>query len=131
MRRSADGARPARCGPCSDRPAARGIGDPPLEFSGDVPLDESGALKVSPASYEYTRPYWNQIGATVVGRHVFDMTDGWDGQPGVFTTDPFTGTTPAAAGATGLSFIGGAPRLRPGNNRLYVVAGLGTAASTT
>jgi dihydrofolate reductase len=49
--------------------------------SGDVPLDESGALKVSQTSYDYTRPYWDQIGATIVGRHVFDMTDGWDGKP--------------------------------------------------
>ena len=49
--------------------------------SGDVPLDDSGELKVSQASYDYTRPYWDQIGATVVGRHVFDMTDGWDGKP--------------------------------------------------
>ena len=50
-------------------------------LSGDVPLDESGALKVSQASHDYTRPYWDQIGATIVGRHVFDMTDGWDGKP--------------------------------------------------
>lgn len=50
-------------------------------FSGDVPLDESGALKVSRASYDYTRPYWDQIGATVAGRHVFDLTNGWDGKP--------------------------------------------------
>ena len=49
--------------------------------SGDVPLDESGEVKVSQTSYDYTRPYWDQIGATVVGRHVFDMTDGWDGKP--------------------------------------------------
>jgi dihydrofolate reductase len=49
--------------------------------SGDVPLDESGDVKVSQTSYDYTRPYWDQIGATIVGRHVFDMTDGWDGKP--------------------------------------------------
>ncbi|MFG1883244.1 dihydrofolate reductase family protein [Micromonospora sp. NPDC049102] len=49
--------------------------------SGDVPLDESGALTVSQASYDYIRPYWDQVGVTVVGRHVFDLTDGWDGQP--------------------------------------------------
>src|SRR5689334_3349771 len=48
---------------------------------GDVPLDESGVLKVSQASYDYVRPYWDQIGVTVVGRHVFDLTDGWDGKP--------------------------------------------------
>jgi dihydrofolate reductase len=49
--------------------------------SGDVPMDESGQLKVSQASYNYVRPYWDQIGTTIVGRHVFDMTDGWDGKP--------------------------------------------------
>ena len=49
--------------------------------SGDVPLDESGQLKVSQASYDYTRAYWDQIAVTVVGRHVFDLTDGWDAKP--------------------------------------------------
>ena len=49
--------------------------------SGDVPLDESGVLKVSQTSYDYVRPYWDQIGVTIVGRHVFDLTDGWDGKP--------------------------------------------------
>lgn len=48
---------------------------------GDVPLDEGGVLKVSQASYDYVRPYWDQIGTTIVGRHVFDLTDGWDGTP--------------------------------------------------
>jgi hypothetical protein len=49
--------------------------------SGDVPLDESGVLKVSQPSYDYIPPSWDQIGVTVAGRHVFDMTDGWDGEP--------------------------------------------------
>ena len=49
--------------------------------SGDVPLDESGQLKVSQASHDYTRAYWDEIGVTVVGRHVFDMTNGWGGTP--------------------------------------------------
>ena len=49
--------------------------------SGDVPLDEAGQLKVSQASYEHTRAYWDQIGVTVAGRHVFDLTDGWGGTP--------------------------------------------------
>ncbi|RRS01732.1 dihydrofolate reductase family protein [Glycomyces terrestris] len=49
--------------------------------SGDVPLDESGALKVSQTSYDYTRAYWDEIGVTVAGRRVFDLTDGWDGVP--------------------------------------------------
>ncbi|MCT2277191.1 dihydrofolate reductase family protein [Micromonospora chalcea] len=49
--------------------------------SGDVPLDDSGALRVSQTSHDYVRPYWDRIGVTVVGRHVFDLTDGWDGTP--------------------------------------------------
>jgi dihydrofolate reductase len=48
---------------------------------GDVPLDDSGVLKVSQTSYDHTRPYWDGIGVTIAGRHVFDMTDGWDGKP--------------------------------------------------
>ncbi len=49
--------------------------------SGDVPLDETGQLKVSQVSYDLTRAYWDEIGATIFGRHVFDLTDGWDGTP--------------------------------------------------
>ncbi|MFD0688015.1 dihydrofolate reductase family protein [Actinomadura fibrosa] len=49
--------------------------------SGDVALDEAGPLKVSQASHDYIRPYWDEIAVTVVGRHVFDMTDGWGGTP--------------------------------------------------
>ena len=50
-------------------------------MAGDVPLDESGVLRVSQASHDYTKRYWGQIGVTVAGRHVFDLTDGWDGVP--------------------------------------------------
>ena len=49
--------------------------------TGDVALDDSGQLKVSQGSYDYTRRYWDQIGVTIVGGRVFDMTDGWDGKP--------------------------------------------------
>lgn len=49
--------------------------------TGDVPLDDGGVLKVSQASYDHVRPYWDEIGVTIVGRHVFDLTDGWDGVP--------------------------------------------------
>ncbi len=49
--------------------------------SGDVPLDASGQLTVSQTSYDYIRGYWDEIGVTLVGRHVFDLTDGWQGTP--------------------------------------------------
>lgn len=49
--------------------------------SGDVQLDDSGVLNVSQASYDHIRPYWDQVGVTIAGRHAFDITDGWDGTP--------------------------------------------------
>ncbi|WP_062388270.1 dihydrofolate reductase family protein [Demequina iriomotensis] len=49
--------------------------------SGEVPLGDGGRLMVARASYDYTRPYWDAIAVTVVGRHVFDLTDGWAGIP--------------------------------------------------
>lgn len=61
-------------------------------FSGDTPIssrdeqgyDHSGAgtgFKVSPASAQYVRPMWASIGAIVMGRHLFDLVNGWEGQP--------------------------------------------------
>ncbi len=55
-------------------------------------------VKVSQTSYDYTRPYWDQIGATLVGRHVFDMTDGWDRS---LRRDRPRGRRDAPAGARG------------------------------
>ena len=49
--------------------------------SGEVPLDDSGALNVSQTSFDHIRPYWDSIAVTIAGRHVFDITDGWDGVP--------------------------------------------------
>ncbi len=49
--------------------------------TGDVALDDSGYLNVSRASFDHIRPYWDQVAVTIAGRHVFDITDGWDGKP--------------------------------------------------
>jgi dihydrofolate reductase len=49
--------------------------------NGDTPLDEDGHTKVSRASAEYVRPLLDAIGTLVVGRHVFDLTNGWNGVP--------------------------------------------------
>jgi dihydrofolate reductase len=61
-------------------------------FSGDTPIievsdpkyDHSGAgggFKVSRTSAEYVRPMWEAIGAIVMGRHLFDLVNGWEGSP--------------------------------------------------
>ena len=68
-------------------------------IGGDVPLDESGEVKVSQTSYDYTRPYWEQIAVTIAGRHVFDMTDGWDGSLRAYRP---RGRRDTPAGARGL-----------------------------
>jgi dihydrofolate reductase len=49
--------------------------------NGDMALTEDGGLKVSKASFEYVRPMWDRIGSMVIGRHLFDMTNGWEGRP--------------------------------------------------
>ena len=49
--------------------------------NGDTPLTEDGWFKVSPVSAEYVRPMWASIGSMVIGRHLFDLTNGWEGSP--------------------------------------------------
>ena len=54
-------------------------GDHPLhEPDPDDPVPSIGVSKVS---FDYVRPTWDAIGVTIVGRHLFDMTNGWEGQP--------------------------------------------------
>ena len=57
-------------------------------FNGDQPLSaqdmadpEPGGLRVSRTSYDYVRPMWDAIAVMVIGRHLFDLTDGWEGRP--------------------------------------------------
>jgi dihydrofolate reductase len=50
-------------------------------FNGSVDIVDGGPFKVSPASAEYVRPMWQSIATTVVGRHLFDLTNGWEGKP--------------------------------------------------
>ena len=50
-------------------------------FNGDQPLAEGGSFTVSQASADYVLPLWGGIGAMVIGRRLFDLMNGWDGQP--------------------------------------------------
>jgi dihydrofolate reductase len=49
--------------------------------NGDIELVEGGTLKVSRTSAGYIQPMWASIGSMVIGRHLFDITNGWDGSP--------------------------------------------------
>jgi dihydrofolate reductase len=60
-------------------------------FSGDTPITEGGqqydhsgvgsGFKVSRASADYVRSMWEAIGTIVMGRTLFDLVNGWEGQP--------------------------------------------------
>lgn len=50
-------------------------------FNGDVPIVEGGPFQVSKASAAYVRSMWQRIGATIMGRRLFDQTNGWEGRP--------------------------------------------------
>ena len=57
-------------------------------FNGDQPLTAQdmadpapGGLRVSQTSYDYVRPVWDSVGSMVIGRHLFDITNGWEGRP--------------------------------------------------
>jgi dihydrofolate reductase len=50
-------------------------------FNGEAEIVDGGPFKVSEASIGYVRPMWQRIGTTVIGRHLFDLTNGWDGIP--------------------------------------------------
>ena len=50
-------------------------------FNGEAEIVDGGPFRVSEASLGYVRPMWQRIGATVIGRHLFDLTNGWEGSP--------------------------------------------------
>jgi dihydrofolate reductase len=51
-------------------------------FSGDTPITDTAAgFRVSRASAGYVRSMWASIGTIVMGRNLFDLVDGWKGQP--------------------------------------------------
>lgn len=50
-------------------------------FNGDTEIVADGPFRVSQTSAEYVRPMWQSIGAMVIGRRLFDLTNGWEGKP--------------------------------------------------
>ena len=51
-------------------------------FSGDTPITDAGSrFRISRASAQYVRTMWKSIGTIVMGRHLFDLVNGWEGRP--------------------------------------------------
>jgi dihydrofolate reductase len=52
--------------------------------NGDVEwygTDPDRPFHTTQGSADYTRGQWGRVGATVIGRRLFDITDGWNGVP--------------------------------------------------
>lgn len=51
--------------------------------NGDTELATASGwtFRVSRTSAEHVQPFWDSVSVTVIGRHLFDTTDGWDGKP--------------------------------------------------
>lgn len=59
-------------------------GDTPITGDRDQEFDHSGSnssFKVSKASAQYVRSMWESIGTIVMGRTLFDLVNGWEGDP--------------------------------------------------
>ncbi|MBQ1023814.1 dihydrofolate reductase family protein [Micromonospora sp. C95] len=59
-------------------------GDTPIRESRTSAFDHSGigvAFKASSTSAEYVRSMWESVGAIVMGRRLFDLVNGWEGDP--------------------------------------------------
>ena len=52
-------------------------------FNGDTAVNDQSAFRFSSVSADYVRSVWGEIGAMVIGRHLFDIMNGWDGKPPV------------------------------------------------
>jgi dihydrofolate reductase len=53
-------------------------------FNGDTPITAGNAhtsFRTSAVSAEYLNAAWSRIGAMVIGRRLFDLTNGWGGVP--------------------------------------------------
>src|SRR5690242_18274215 len=50
-------------------------------FNGEIPIVEGSPMTVSRTSAGYVQPMWAGIRSMVMGRHLFDLTDGWGGSP--------------------------------------------------
>ena len=56
-------------------------------FNGDTPIveealeDRHAPFRISRRSHDYVSGLWGSIGATIQGRHLFDLTNGWEAEP--------------------------------------------------
>ncbi len=56
-------------------------------FNGDQPIvgeaaeERHARFRIGRRSKDYVSEFWGSIGATIQGRHLFDLTNGWEAEP--------------------------------------------------
>ncbi|GAA3812138.1 dihydrofolate reductase family protein [Nocardioides panacisoli] len=50
-------------------------------FNGDRPIYDDASFRVGAASIDYVKGMWDDIGAIIQGRRLFDQTNGWEARP--------------------------------------------------
>lgn len=58
-------------------------GDQPILAEDDADVHGGSPFRVSADSADYLRGIWSRQSVLVIGRHQFDLTDGWQGRPPV------------------------------------------------
>jgi dihydrofolate reductase len=56
-------------------------GDQPIRPKDDADVHGGSPFRVSAASIDYVRGIWERQSVLIIGRHQFDLTDGWEGRP--------------------------------------------------
>ncbi len=56
-------------------------GDHPLVDDDHADVHGGSPFRVSAASADYVRGLWSRLKVLVIGRHQFDLTNGWEGHP--------------------------------------------------
>jgi dihydrofolate reductase len=56
-------------------------GDQPIRAEDDADAHGGSPFRVSAASADYVRGVWSRLSVLVIGRHQFDLMNGWDGTP--------------------------------------------------
>ncbi|MGH2938203.1 MAG: dihydrofolate reductase family protein [Solirubrobacterales bacterium] len=56
-------------------------GDQPIRPKDDADVHGGSPFRISAASIDYVRGMWERQSVLVIGRHQFDLADGWEGKP--------------------------------------------------
>lgn len=98
-------------------------------FNGEHPLvDDDAPFRISAASVDYVRGMWSRLTVLVMGRHQFDLTNGWEGHPPTGDHVVVVSHRPKPAGWHPEASYHFAPSVKEGMARAQELAGEGEIA---